>query len=230
MGGSLYQSGEAGGCWAGPGRPLRGWAEMLTVSHVLGSLQSPGVIPQETDIRACGLCPRQRLKRHPCRWRPPGCPLSPSAPQGAPPERKEARRAEEVAQLPTLTNSCPPRTPEGQEGAGRTAGMAGGREDEARGHGARGHRGHGVTGVTGATGREPRVHTELAAVNARGREGRKERMGGSVSSEGQEAGRVGGSGLGEGRVPADPGTWLSCRSPGRWTRRHTRKVEMNKGR
>lgn len=142
LGGSLYQSGEAGGCWAGPGRPLRGWAEMLTVSHVLGSLQSPGVIPQETDIRACGLCPRQRLKRHPCRWRPPGCPLSPSAPQGAPPERKEARRAEEVAQLPTLTNSCPPRTPEGQEGAGRTAGMAGGREDEARGHGARGHRGH----------------------------------------------------------------------------------------
>ena len=42
LGGSQYQSGGAGGCWAGLGRPLRGWAEMLTVSHVLGPCRAPG--------------------------------------------------------------------------------------------------------------------------------------------------------------------------------------------
>ena len=71
-------------------------------------------------------------------------------------------------------------------GTGRGISRDGGRpEDEARGHGARGH------GGTGATGREPQVHTELAAVNAGGREGRKEGMGGSVRSEGA-GGRQGG--------------------------------------
>lgn len=40
-----------------PGPSSQGTAAMLTVSDALGSPQSPGVIPQATGIRGCGLCP-----------------------------------------------------------------------------------------------------------------------------------------------------------------------------
>ena len=77
-------------------------------------------------------------------------------------------------------------------------------------------------------GRVPRVLTELIAVNAGGREGRRGR-GWCEQPRGRGRQRQGrGRDLGDGGVPADAGARLSCRSPGRWAQRLNREEEMDK--
>lgn len=81
--------------------------------------------------------------------RPPVLPPQPFPTPGSSPRKKGGSERGGRCSAPHTRRQLPPQTPGGRAGA--SAGTAGGREDEARGH--------------GAMGRVPPVLTELAAVN-----------------------------------------------------------------
>lgn len=113
---------------------------MLTVSNALGSLQSPGVIPQRLAYVGVDCAPDNgwsaipvaeapwvsRVSRAPC--------SALSATPGSSPRKKGGSERGGRCSAPHTHRQLPPWTPGGWAGA--SAGTAGGREDEARGHGA----------------------------------------------------------------------------------------------
>ena len=157
LGGSPYQSGEAGGCWAGLGRPLRGQAAMLTVSNALGSLQSPGVIPQGTGICGCGLCPDNGWSAIPVARGPLGAQGEPSplfCPLSHPRELPQKERRLREGRTPLSSPHSPTAAPVDTRGTGRGVSRDGGRP------GGRGKRawgsGEGAPGTHGASSSERR--------------------------------------------------------------------------